>query len=92
VDFAQIGFDKLRTFHSESPFEAVRCGVEQADFRHIHIGIEIDIDCARASGNESVVASSLKSLFDGGGVTRQDLRITSKRRSRIPVSAISKWI
>jgi diketogulonate reductase-like aldo/keto reductase len=76
----------LRAFHSESPFEAVRSGVEAADSRHI------DIDCARASGNEPVVASSLKSLFDGGGVTRQDLRITSKRRSRIAVSAISKWI
>jgi hypothetical protein len=83
VDFAQIGFDRLRDFHSESPFEAVRCGVEEADFRHI------DIDCVRASGNESIVASSLKSLFDRGGVTRQDLRITSRRRSRISVSAIS---
>jgi diketogulonate reductase-like aldo/keto reductase len=78
----------LRASHSESPFEAVRYGAEVADIRHI----DIDIDCARASGNESVVASSLKSLFARGGVTRHDLRITSKRRSRIPVSAISNSI
>jgi hypothetical protein len=90
VDFAQIGFERLCAFHRESPFEAVRCGVEQSDVRHIDI--DIDIDCARESGNESVVASSLKSLFDGGGVTCQDLRITSKRRSRIPMSAISNRI
>jgi hypothetical protein len=86
VDFAQIGFERLRAFHRESPFEAVRSGVAESDFRHI------DIDCARGSGNESVVASSLKSLFDRGSVSRQGLRITSKRRSRIPVSGISKWI
>jgi diketogulonate reductase-like aldo/keto reductase len=86
VDFEQIGFDWARAFHSESPFEAVQYGVEEADFR------PIDIDCARASGNESVVGSSLKSLLDRGGVTRQDLWITSKPRSRIPVSVISKWI
>jgi hypothetical protein len=90
VDFAQIGFERLGAFRSESPFEAVRCGVEESDFRDIEI--DIDIDCARASGNESVVASSLKSLVDRGGVTRQDLRITSTRRSRIPVSAISNRI
>jgi hypothetical protein len=50
VDLAQLGFERLRAFHSESPFEAVRCGVEEADFRHIDI--DIDIDCGRASGNE----------------------------------------
>jgi hypothetical protein len=86
VDFAQIGFERSGAFHRESPFEAVRCGVEESDFR------DMDMDCARESGNESVVASSLKSLFDRGGVTRQDLRITSGPRSRIPVSVISKWI
>jgi hypothetical protein len=90
VDFAQLGLERLCAFHRESPFEAVRSGVEESDFRQIDI--DIDINCARASGNESVIASSLKSIFDGGGVTRQDLRITSGRRSRIPVSAIWKWI
>jgi hypothetical protein len=80
----------LRAFHREFPFETVRCGVEESDFRHIDIDIDIDIDCARESGNESVVASSLKSLFDRGSVTRQDLRITSKRRSRIPVTRMGR--
>jgi hypothetical protein len=80
----------LCAFHREFPFEAVRCGVEESDFRDIDI--DIDIDCARESGNESIVASGLKSLFDRGSVTRQDLRIPSKRCSRIPVSVISKWI
>jgi hypothetical protein len=80
----------LRAFPSESPFEAGPCGVEEADFRHIDI--DIDIDCARVSGHESVVASSLKSIFDRGGDSHQDLWITSKRRSRIRVSAISNSI
>jgi diketogulonate reductase-like aldo/keto reductase len=78
-----MGFDTLRAFHNESRFEAVRYGVEDAEFRHIN--------CARASGSESIVASSFKSLF-GHSVTRKELRITSRRRSRIPVSATANSI
>lgn len=49
---------------------AIRTAIQQCNYRHI--------DCAAIYGNEKEIGTALKSLFDEGVVSREDLFLTSK--------------